>query len=125
MCIGALGNRHAPSLCLHRLKFARDLISDISAATADADGNRTHPKRKRHHKKAHAECRHQYIQSCTWPQCNNSCPKLQNPVTGNVPKSLNHVRPISLHKICKMTASKAKIWYFIHKRSIAFALLNC
>ncbi|KAL5242347.1 hypothetical protein ACI65C_009757 [Semiaphis heraclei] len=40
-----------------------------------------HKKRRRHHKN-HGSCRHQHIQSCTWPQCNNSCPKLQNPATG-------------------------------------------
>lgn len=25
---------------------------------------------------------HQHIGNCTWPQCNNSCPRLQNPITG-------------------------------------------
>ncbi|VVC24463.1 Pectinacetylesterase/NOTUM [Cinara cedri] len=43
--------------------------------------DRVHKKRRRHHKNRET-CRHQYIQSCTWPQCNNSCPKLQNPNTG-------------------------------------------
>ncbi|XP_025420804.1 palmitoleoyl-protein carboxylesterase notum1 [Sipha flava] len=43
--------------------------------------DRVHRKRRRHHKN-HAGCKHQFIQSCTWPQCNQSCPKLQNPATG-------------------------------------------
>lgn len=46
-----------------------------------------HKKRRRHHKN-HGSCRHQHIQSCTWPQCNNSCPKLQNPATGKTVKSI-------------------------------------
>ncbi|XP_050526206.1 palmitoleoyl-protein carboxylesterase NOTUM isoform X3 [Daktulosphaira vitifoliae] len=42
---------------------------------------RMYRKRRRHHKNR-AGCRHQHIERCTWPQCNNSCPKLQNPATG-------------------------------------------
>ncbi|XP_050441633.1 palmitoleoyl-protein carboxylesterase NOTUM isoform X2 [Adelges cooleyi] len=45
------------------------------------DEDRMQRKRRRHNRKRGA-CRHQHIQSCTWPQCNNSCPKLQNPATG-------------------------------------------
>lgn len=28
-------------------------------------------------------CQFRLIERCTWPQCNHSCPKLQNPVTGD------------------------------------------
>ena len=30
------------------------------------------------------QCKARYVDTCSWPQCNRSCPKLHNPLTGGV-----------------------------------------
>ncbi len=34
-------------------------------------------------------CQMKHVDKCSWPQCNRSCPKLHNPVTGNNDKIIN------------------------------------
>lgn len=58
------------------------LITVVLSAESEESGDKASRKKHRRHHKTREGCRRQYIQSCTWPQCNGSCPKLQNPVTG-------------------------------------------
>jgi len=39
-------------------------------------------RRKRERRKRRGTCRSKLVDTCSWPQCNRSCPKLHNPVTG-------------------------------------------
>lgn len=39
-------------------------------------------KKNKREKRSSSQCRTKFIDSCSWPHCNRSCPKLKNPETG-------------------------------------------
>ena len=46
-------------------------------------------QRGEHHQQPHQQqCPQKHVDTCSWPQCNRSCPKLHNPLTGTVPTLL-------------------------------------
>ena len=40
-------------------------------------------ERSRRKREVGGSCKTKHIDKCSWPQCNRSCPKLHNPLTGN------------------------------------------
>ena len=36
------------------------------------------------------QCPQKHVDTCSWPQCNFSCPKLHNPLTGEIKHFITH-----------------------------------
>ena len=71
-----------------RKEKRRKLEEERAAAAAAAGAEASTPVEKRHALKVRSvtetsqKCQFKLVDSCTWPHCNPSCPKLKNPETG-------------------------------------------